>query len=98
MKRYFVCLLFDSQVDDDSETSKLTEESIRLVIAADENEALEKAQAFGRESEHEYFNDTGARVSWRFIRIVDVQEYCEDEIEDGSEVYSRLNTKDIDSP
>lgn len=93
MNRYFVCLLFESHVNDGCDLPPLTEESIRLVIAPDGNAAREKAESLGRQSEHDYLNEDGARVSWKFVSVVDVQEFCEDEIYDGVEVYSRLNWK-----
>lgn len=91
MNRYFVCLLFESHVDDSRDVPTLTEESIRLVVADDEDSARYKAEELGKESEHSYSNEDGDTVSWRFIRVVDVQQFCEDEIDDGTEVYSRLD-------
>jgi len=91
MKRYFACLYFESHVDDESNALPLTEESVRLVIADDESRACEKAEEFGKMTEHEYLNEEGSKVSWRFVRVVDVQEFCEEEFDDGVEVYSRLN-------
>ena len=91
MNRYFACLLFESHVSDGRDDPRLTDESIRLVIADDEIAAREKAEAFGKESEHEYLNEDGARVAWRLVCVVDVQEFCDEAIDDGVEVYSRLN-------
>ncbi len=90
MTQYFACLLFESDVDDESAISSLTEESIRLIVADDEEAARKKAEVLGRESEHQYLNEEGSTVSWRFLRVVDVQEFCQANIVDGVEVYSRL--------
>jgi len=91
MRLYFACLLFESSIDDDLDPASLTDESIRLIHADDEETALEKAYLLGTSSEHSYDNDAGARVSWKFVRVVDVQEYVEEDLYDGAEVYSRIN-------
>lgn len=93
MRRFFACLQFESQIENDPNDEALVDESIRLVIANDEDGALARAESLGRELEHEYLNEQGERVFWRFISVVDVQKFCEDELADGVEVYSRLNWK-----
>lgn len=91
MRIYFACLLFESSINGDSETAALTDESIRLIHADDEETAIEKANLLGKNSEQSYDNDAGERVFWKFVHVVDVQEYVEDELYDGAEVYSRLH-------
>jgi len=91
MKRFFVCLRFVSTVLDDREDPTLEEDSIRYVIAGDDDEAREKGAALGKAAEHSYSNEAGKEVRWRFQSIVDVQEFCADDICDGVEVYSRMN-------
>lgn len=91
MSRFFVCLLFESEIENDSSAESLTDESIRLVIADDADAAAARAESLGQQSEHDDLNEQGERVFWRFISVVDVQEFCEDEFTDGVEVYSRLN-------
>lgn len=93
MNRYFACLLFESEVDDGSDLPPLVEESVRLVFAEDESAARLKAGRFGKEAEHDYLNDDGARVTWRFVRVLDVQEFCEQDFCDGVEVYGRLERR-----
>ncbi len=90
---YFACLLFDSHVEDESGIAPLRDESIRLIVAKDEDDARRKAEELGKELEHDYENEDGSRVWWRFVSLIDIQEFCEDELADGVEVYSRLNRK-----
>lgn len=90
MNKYFACILFESFVADECNVAPLCEESIRLIIAQDENAARIKAEMVGRASEHSYLNEEGARVEWRIVSVFDIQEFCEDEIAAGVEVYSRF--------
>jgi len=67
---------------------------MRLVFAEDAETARQKAKTIGQEEQHDYYNENGARVSWRFSHVVEIQDLCEPEIYDGIEVYSRLSWKD----
>jgi len=94
MNQYFVCILFESHIDGAGEEDALSEESIRFVVANNYDEAREKAARFGRAAEHSYLNNDGERVSWKFVSVMDVQEFCDAKIDDGTEVYSRLNKRE----
>ena len=69
---------------------RLTEDSIRLVLAEDESAAMAKSTRLGKEAEHDYRNEDGARVSWPFVSVIDVQEFCADDFHHRVEVYSRF--------
>lgn len=92
MKKWFsVVLGFEAQiagavVDRDG----LREASVRLVEASDEVTAHTKAQQLGREAEHEYRNECGENVVWKFLGVGAVQEVG-DPIHDGVEVFNRLH-------
>ncbi|WP_437997658.1 DUF4288 domain-containing protein [Sorangium sp. So ce185] len=90
---YSVCMLFESEVDDQSSEEPLCEESIRLVNAADVDEAKRIADSLGVELEHSYANPDGKTVRWMFKGIVEVQDLCEAEIVNGTEVFSRMFKK-----
>jgi hypothetical protein len=68
----------------------LEEVSYRLIRADDEAAARSKAAALGRAEQHEYENDQGEVVAWRFLEVAELQDLCEAEIRDGMEVFSRL--------
>ena len=91
MNRFFVCLLFDARLGAKSGPVVMTEQSIRFVVAANPAAAQAKARLLGEGSEHEYLNDAGETVYWTFVKVVDVQEFCENDFVDGVEVYSRLD-------
>lgn len=90
---YSVCMLFESEVDDESSEEPLCEESIRLINADDVDAARAMAESLGGELEHSYANPDGKMVRWVFRGIVELQDLCESEIVSGTEVFSRMFKK-----
>ncbi len=87
---YAVQLLFSCSIDAEYSEVPLWEESIRLVRGSSEDAAHELAKAMAAEKEHEYKNEQGQTVAWRFVRILEVQEIDDSELVSGTEVWSRL--------
>jgi hypothetical protein len=87
---YSAKLLFRSRIADIAEGAILCEESIRLVSAPNEEEALERAVRLGPAGEHDYSNERGETVVWEFVELTELQELSADSLGDGTEVYSRL--------
>ena len=85
-------VLFESQVGPRGD-SALQEESFRLIQARDELEAKAKAMRLGETEQHEYTNDAGETVKWRFVEVLEIQDLCEQEIYDGMEVFSLMKWK-----
>jgi hypothetical protein len=89
MKSWFSAkLLFEAEVECSSDP--LCEESIRLVEANDDDDAQRRAAEIGAQAEHEYLNEEGQIVRWRFRGILEVQNLCETKIMHGMEVFSRM--------
>jgi hypothetical protein len=87
---FSVRLLFASEIQGDSNLDRLCEESIIVVSASDEEHARQAAQAIALKMQHDYQNEGGEDVQWRFVQILEVQDLCEEKIESGTEVWSRL--------
>jgi len=87
---YSARLLFEAEVEGEDSDDILCEESIYLVEADDDDDAEQKASEVGTQAQHEYANDKGQMVRWRFRRVLDVQELCEPRIAHGTEVFSRM--------
>ena len=90
MAWYSARLLFECDVEDGQKVDPLCEVSIRLIKATDEIDAEKKAHEVGINEQCEYKNENGARVKWRFVRAIEIQDLCEEEIFHGVEVYSYL--------
>ncbi len=88
-------ILYKSHVDAKASDGRtLCEESVRVLLAEDEDSALEKAERIGKENEHEYTNEAGELVRWRFVKVLEIQDLSARELADGVEVYSRLCWED----
>jgi len=86
-------LLYETEVEGPPDPLPLREESIRVFVADSETAAWVRAEAVGRENAHSYRNGAGELVSWKFLRVIEVQDLCEERLDDGVEVYSRLFRK-----
>ena len=83
-------LLFKGNIPNEPEIQALWEESIVLLRAADEEEARTKAEEIGKRGEHEYLAAAGNPVHWTFERIESVHEVLADNLEHGTELFSRF--------
>lgn len=81
-------LLFEAEVNGGVPRDGLQEESFRLIRANDGAAAEACAREVGEREEHSYANAEGQTVRWRFIRVVEVQEISDSELQHGTEVFS----------
>ena len=68
----------------------MCDEQIRVLRAADDDAAYEKAMQLGIAEEHTYPNAEGKSVSWTFVGVSDLEMLSTDTIKDGIEIKSRL--------
>lgn len=68
------------------------DEQLRLIAAADEDEAFEKATSIGKDEEDSFYNLKQQLVRWQFINVSEL--YHLNELIDGAEMYSRVNEVD----
>jgi hypothetical protein len=87
---YSARLLFVSEIEGDPGRDRLCEESVIVVQEADEASARRAADRLARSMKHAYLNEQGESVQWRFVCILEFQDLCEERIESGTEVWSRL--------
>ena len=83
-------LLFEARVGGVMPSDGLREESIRVLLAESEEETLNRAGQLGSGAEHQYTNDAGELVRWRFVELLEVQSLGEPELSDGSEAFATL--------
>lgn len=65
------------------------DEQVRVIRAANDDEAYDKAVALGKSEETVYKNGDGEDVFWEFIGLEDLTE-LDSAIRDGTEIRSRL--------
>jgi hypothetical protein len=68
------------------------DEQLRLIAAADEQEAFEKAVAIGEREQDGFYNDEQQLVQWKFINVAEL--YRLSGLLDGAEMYSRIQETD----
>ncbi len=64
------------------------DEQLRLIEATDRAAAFEKAKTLGKNTEESYLNQEKEIVHWKFINVEEL--YHLHELQDGTEIYSRI--------
>jgi hypothetical protein len=90
---YSAMIIYETEFEGPTDPSPLREESIRVVRADSDTIAWKRAEEVGRQNERSYKNKEGELVSWKFVRVAEVQDLCEEELTDGVEVFSRMTPK-----
>jgi len=90
MSWYSVRVIYKSTIDGVETSDSLKEESVRVFSASTDDEARTKRETVARSGEHSYKNEKGEIVQWLVDTIDDAQDLCEENLSDGTEVYSRL--------
>jgi hypothetical protein len=83
-------LLFMAMVKGHEKDDPLCEESIIVLQAEDDSIAKTSASQTAIKMEHDYVNEDGEQVEWKFMGILEVQDLCEETLESGTEVFSHL--------
>lgn len=91
MKWYSVKIVFQI-ICGDGEHAAQFDEQLRLIEAANELEAFEKASAIGKFEEESFYNLKQQLVRWQFVNVSDL--YFLNELTHGVELYSRINEVD----
>jgi hypothetical protein len=68
------------------------DEQLRLIAAADEKEAFEKALTIGEREQDGFYNQEQQLVQWKFINVTEL--YKLNTLLDGAEMYSRIQETD----
>jgi hypothetical protein len=87
---WFCAQLYLTLIPDSDKGGALLEERYVLIDALDQAEARSTALLIGRDSEHSYISSDGNSVALSFLRIGSIYEILDDNIESGTEVFSRF--------
>ena len=91
MDWYLVKVVFRIICGDGEHTAQF-DEQLRLINATSKEEAFHKAQMLGLKEQEVFFNQQEQLVQWQFVSISEL--YRLDKLEDGAELYSRIEEKD----
>jgi hypothetical protein len=84
---YFLVKIIYRIFSGDSCTQQF-DEQLRLVLAANETAALQKARQLGLQGQEVLINTNGKTVRWELIGIAEIHEL--NPVNDGAEVWSRI--------
>ncbi|MEX0677016.1 MAG: DUF4288 domain-containing protein [Pirellulales bacterium] len=87
---FSAAILLRSEAADRTPRDLLWEESIVLVKANTEEDAIKIATAIGRRQETSYRVEGGAELRWLFDRVERVFAIEADDLQSGTELFSRL--------
>src|SRR5580692_7685077 len=91
MNWYLSKIVFRIICGDGQHTAQF-DEQLRLITAADEEEAFEKAMTIGRQEQDGFYNHDQQLVQWKFINVAEL--YRLSGLLDGAEMYSRIQETD----
>ena len=91
MNWYVVVLIVRCRVEGELSDNPLFDRQIRVVKASDAEAAFQRSMKLGEEESHSYKNGEGKTVSWEFVGLADLCQLQDEQIGDGTEIYSRLD-------
>lgn len=91
MNSYLAKLVYQIICGNGQHTAQF-DEQVRLIIAHDEQEALQKGRYIGRQEEEAFFNQKHQMVKWVFIDVAELHSL--ESLGDGAEVYSQIKETD----
>ena len=91
MKWYLAKVVYRIICGDGNHTAQF-DEQLRLILAADEGEAFDKATEIGRSEAETFYNNKQEVVQWQFVNVSEL--YRLQQLIDGAEVYSRITEVD----
>ncbi|MCC7402583.1 MAG: DUF4288 domain-containing protein [Chitinophagaceae bacterium] len=91
MNWYLAKIIFRILCGDGNHTGQF-DVQLRLIRAADKDEAFHKATQTGLKEEETFFNQNQKLVQWKFINIAEL--YKLSELIDGATLYSRIEESD----
>jgi uncharacterized protein DUF4288 len=87
---YMAVLVMSSKVEGTPLTEPAVDLQYRLVRADSNDEAYTQALELGGNEGHSYLNAEGQTVSWNCLGLHDLCEIVDDNLVDGTEVYSQI--------
>lgn len=95
MNWYLAKIVYRIRCGADGDQYAQFDEQLRLIAAANETIAFEKAKAIGIQEQEIFLNQQQKLVQWEFVNISEL--YQLSELIDGAELYSRIQeTEDAD--
>ncbi len=91
MNWYLVKIVFRIICGDGNHSPQF-DEQLRLIHAADEFHAFQKARKLGETEQDNFLNAANKPVHWKFIDVCEINKLAE--LNDGAEMYSRIHEEE----
>lgn len=92
MNWYLAKIVYRIRCGTDGDQHAQFDEQLRLIAAANETIAFEKATSIGEQEQEIFLNQQQKLVQWEFVNISEL--YQLSELIDGAELYSRIQETD----
>ena len=86
---WYVAKLIFQIVSGEGKHNPQFDEQLRLISAASEQEAYQKARTIGQNSEDNFLNNQREQVKWQFIDVAEINVLTE--LADGTELYYQIH-------
>jgi hypothetical protein len=90
MRWYVAEIVVCCRIGKSSKSELLYDRQIKVLRAATHEAAYQRALKLGREENHSYKNSAGEKVFWRFVGLGNLEMLQDEDIVDGTEIFSRL--------
>lgn len=91
MNWYVAVLIVRCRVEGELPDKPLFDRQVQVLKASDAEAAFQRAMKLGEEENHSYKNGEGKTVAWEFVGLADLCQLLDEQIGDGTEIYSRLD-------
>jgi hypothetical protein len=91
MNWYVTVLIVRCRIEGELPDKPLFDRQIRVIQASNAEAAFQRAMKLGEEENHSYKNNEGKTVAWEFVGLGDLCQLLDEQIIDGTEIYSRLD-------
>jgi len=90
--KYYLAKINYQIITGSSDHTAQFDEQLRLLVARNGEDALEKAEALGIKESDRFMNEKHTLVEWKFIDVSELHELST--VSDGVEVWSRITEQD----
>jgi len=91
---YVAEIIVRCRIGKSSKSKSLYDRQVKVLRASTHEAAYQRALELGKEENQSYKNSAGQKVFWKFVGLGDLEELHDENIIDGTEIFSRLQRGD----
>lgn len=90
MRWYVAEIIVRCRIGKSSKGKLLYDRQFKVLRTCTHEAAYQRAVKLGKEENHSYKNSAGDKVSWQFVGLSNLEMLHDEDIVDGTEIFSRL--------